>query len=145
MFICHPRILESIYSTVCSTNRLFGDFWHSMNMGYHTVTALTFRLIMFSWHKTCFPTGGLQTGGLKYLKAGLDSAVICALDRFSGLIYVQIHWGNWTTGLEMATDTVANATKMVHLATRSFQAVAKLATSSKLTTKLKTKDVSDCD
>ena len=35
----------------------------------------------------------------------------------------------------MATDTVANATKMVRMATRSFQAVAKLATSSKLTTK----------
>ena len=37
-------------------------------------------------------------------------------------------------GLEMATDAVANATKMVHRATRSFQAVAKLAASSKLTT-----------
>ena len=33
-------------------------------------------------------------------------------------------------GLNMANDTVANATKMVRLATRSFQAVAKLATSS---------------
>ena len=28
------------------------------------------------------------------------------------------------TGLKMATDTVANAIKMVRLATRSFQAVA---------------------
>ena len=34
-------------------------------------------------------------------------------------------------GLEMATNTVANATKMVRLATKSFQAVAKLVTSSK--------------
>ena len=33
----------------------------------------------------------------------------------------------------MTTDTVANATKMVRLATTSFQAVAKWATSSKLT------------
>ena len=40
-------------------------------------------------------------------------------------------------GLEMATDTVTNATKMVQLATRSFQAVAELATSSKLTIQLK--------
>ena len=34
----------------------------------------------------------------------------------------------------MATDTVANATEMVRLAARSFQAVAKLATSPNLTT-----------
>ena len=32
------------------------------------------------------------------------------------------------SGLEMATDTVANVTKMVRLATRSFQAVDQLAT-----------------
>ena len=37
------------------------------------------------------------------------------------------------SGLEMATDTVANVTKSVWLATRSFQAVAKLASSSILT------------
>ena len=38
------------------------------------------------------------------------------------------------SGLKMATDTVTNVTKMVWLATISFQAVGKLATSSKLTT-----------
>ena len=46
--------------------------------------------------------------------------------------------GRRCKGLEMATHGVANAT-------RSFQAVAKLPTSSKLTTKLKTQDVSDSD
>ena len=35
------------------------------------------------------------------------------------------------TGLEMVTNTVANVTKMVRMVTRSFQAVGKLATSSK--------------
>ena len=46
---------------------------------------------------------------------------------------------NWLgyAGLEMATNTVANMTKMVRMATRSFQAVAKLVTSSKSTAKLK--------
>ena len=34
----------------------------------------------------------------------------------------------------MATDSVVNATKMVRLATRSFEAVAKLASSPKLMT-----------
>ena len=38
------------------------------------------------------------------------------------------------SGLEMATDTVANATKMIWMPTRSFQAVAKVVTSSKLAT-----------
>ena len=45
------------------------------------------------------------------------------------------------TGLEMVTDTVTNATKRIQLATRSFQAVAKLVTSSKLTTH----DIADYD
>ena len=45
----------------------------------------------------------------------------------------------------MATDTVTYATEMVRQVTRSFQAVAKLATSSNLTTELKTQDVSGCD
>ena len=51
------------------------------------------------------------------------------------------HWiwkknvtNRWYTGLEMATATVTNATKMLRLATWNFQAVAKLPTSSKLTT-----------
>ena len=43
----------------------------------------------------------------------------------------------------MVTDTVTNATKMVRLVTRSFQAVAKLPTSSKLMMYLKTFDLSD--
>ena len=38
-------------------------------------------------------------------------------------------------GLKVVTDTVANATKMVQLATRSFQAVAKLCRMYQIVTK----------
>ena len=51
------------------------------------------------------------------------------------------------SGLEMDPETVANATKMIRLATRSFQPVAKLVTAvqNERLTSVKTQDVSDCD
>ena len=72
-----------------------------------------------------------------------DTLILCeqttSMQRCATQLYHasnQVKDIHFHAGLEMATDTVNNATKMVPLPTRSFQAVAKLATSSKLMTQL---------
>ena len=50
--------------------------------------------------------------------------------KVAQLVSCQLWKSSTESGLEIATDTVANATKIVQLATKRFQAVTKLATSS---------------
>ena len=93
---------------------------------------LTFSKDAITEPLTSLPSKELEQEAVKLFKVRAAATVLPAV-RPEIRIRRRFLWSAFVAGLEMATDTVANETKVVRLATRSFQAVAKLATSSKLT------------
>ena len=99
-------------------------------------------LVFFSLQSIIFIRDKNARGQVQYA-AGIKccykqaAQAYCAISPFLSAILTGNIW-YVASGLKMLTDTVSNATKMVQLVTRSFQAVAKLVTISKLMAYLKT-------